>query len=99
MLAPALWMAMTLAATPPAASAQAPGQDHGHGHHHDDGGHHPGGQHGNPADLDAYVAKLESSERDAWQKPDEVIQALGVKQGMVVCDIGAGPGYFSLRLA
>lgn len=98
MLSPALWMAMTLAATPPGSPAQPPDHGHGHGHRHD-GGHHVGGQHGNPADLDGYVAKMESPDRDAWQKPDEVVQALGVKQGMVVCDIGAGPGYFSLRLA
>lgn len=37
--------------------------------------------------------------RDAWQKPHEVIQALGLKPDSVVADIGSGTGYFSTRLA
>ncbi|MFH1237439.1 MAG: methyltransferase domain-containing protein [Candidatus Aenigmatarchaeota archaeon] len=32
-------------------------------------------------------------------RPDEVIVALGLKQGQSVADIGAGGGYFSLRFA
>lgn len=63
---------------------------------HGAGGH---GQHGNPADLDAYLARMEEPERAQWQKPDEVVAALQLKPGQVACDIGAGPGYFSLRLA
>jgi predicted methyltransferase len=37
--------------------------------------------------------------RDAWQKPHEVIQALQLQPDAVVADIGAGTGYFSMRLA
>ena len=37
--------------------------------------------------------------RDAWQKPHEVIQALGLKPDAIVADIGAGTGYFAVRLA
>ena len=37
--------------------------------------------------------------RDAWQKPDLVVDALGIKPGMVVADLGAGTGYFIGRLA
>lgn len=61
--------------------------------------HAPAGSHGNPADLAAYVARLESPERDAWQRPDQVVAVLGLRPGMRVCEIGAGPGYWSLRLA
>lgn len=68
---------------------------HGHGHH--PGGAH--GSHGNPADLDAYVARLDESGRDAWQKPDEVLAALSLREGDRLCDIGAGTGYFALRAA
>ncbi len=57
------------------------------------------GQHGNPANLDSYIAKMEEPERAAWQKPDEVVKALAVSPGQTVCDIGSGPGYFSLRFA
>jgi len=37
--------------------------------------------------------------RDAWQKPHEVIEALGLAPDAVVADIGAGTGYFAARLA
>ena len=37
--------------------------------------------------------------RDAWQLPDKVISALHLKRGQSVADIGAGTGYFSVRLA
>lgn len=37
--------------------------------------------------------------RDAWQMPDKVIAALALKPGQIVCDIGSGTGYFSVRLA
>ncbi|MFN7134369.1 MAG: SAM-dependent methyltransferase, partial [Myxococcales bacterium] len=60
---------------------------------------HAHGAHGNPADVDAYVAHLEAPDRAEWQKPDEVVKALGVRPGQTVCDVGAGPGYFALRLA
>ena len=52
--------------------------------------------HGDPK---AYVAALEDPKRDAYQKPHEVMQALAVREGEVVADIGAGSGYFSVRLA
>lgn len=75
-------------------------QDHGHDH----GPTHGGGdvardRHGNPVDLAAYLARLESPERAAWQKPDELVAALRLRPGAVAADVGAGPGYFTLRLA
>ena len=57
------------------------------------------GTHGNPSDLDAYVARLLDPARDEWQRPAEVLNALALKRGQSACDIGAGPGYFTLRLA
>ena len=73
------------------------------GHHsaHADGGHgHAGhGHNGNPEDLDAYIAKLEEPSRVEWQKPDEVLKAIGLGPGQTACDIGAGPGFFALRMA
>ncbi|MCS7313402.1 MAG: class I SAM-dependent methyltransferase [Acidobacteria bacterium] len=45
------------------------------------------------------VPVLAQANRDAWQKPDEVIRALGLKPGQVVADLGAGKGYFTFRLA
>ncbi len=42
---------------------------------------------------------FDNPERDAWQMPDRVIAGLNLKRGQVVADIGAGTGYFSVRLA
>jgi SAM-dependent methyltransferase len=41
----------------------------------------------------------EGDERDAWQKPEEVLDLLELGVDMVVADIGAGTGYFAVRLA
>jgi ubiquinone/menaquinone biosynthesis C-methylase UbiE len=87
---------------------ERPGHGHRHGpggHHHPHGHGHGGGdpakrdRHGNPEDLCAYLERLESPERAAWQKPDELVATLGLRPGAVACDVGAGPGYFTLRLA
>jgi predicted methyltransferase len=40
-----------------------------------------------------------SRNRDEWQRPNEVMDALGVKPGSRVADIGCGFGYFTFRLA
>ena len=40
-----------------------------------------------------------SRKRDGWQRPAEVFDALGVKPGHRVADIGCGFGYFTFRLA
>jgi predicted methyltransferase len=37
--------------------------------------------------------------RDEWQRPAEVMDALGVKSSHLVADIGCGYGYFTFRLA
>jgi predicted methyltransferase len=48
-----------------------------------------------PEDL----AQLEGPDRDAWQKPDQVMDALGIADGSTVADLGAGGGWFTIRLA
>lgn len=42
---------------------------------------------------------MNSPERDAWQQPKAVIQSLNISPGARVADLGAGGGYFTLRLA
>lgn len=51
------------------------------------------------ADPAAYIKALEDPARDAYQKPREVMDALDLKPGEVIADIGSGSGYFALRLA
>lgn len=45
------------------------------------------------------LAALGQEARDAWQRPAEVLDALGVGEGSVVADIGCGQGYFTAHLA
>lgn len=42
---------------------------------------------------------LEGPDREAWQKPDEIMDVLGIADGAAVADIGAGAGWFTIRLA
>lgn len=42
---------------------------------------------------------LEAPDRAAWQKPDQIMDALNVAEGSKVADIGAGAGWFTIRLA
>lgn len=42
---------------------------------------------------------LESPDRAAWQKPDQIMDALHIAEGAAVADIGAGAGWFTIRLA
>ena len=48
-----------------------------------------------PVDL----GLLEGPDRDLWQMPDLIMDTLGVAEGSVVADIGAGAGWFTIRLA
>jgi predicted methyltransferase len=58
----------------------------------------PGPRHGRlfpPQDL----GLLEGPDRDAWQQPGQVMDALGIADGAFVADVGAGGGWFTVRLA
>ena len=51
-------------------------------------------------DDPARLAKsFDDPKRDAWQMPDRVIAALRLDPAHAVADVGAGTGYFSMRLA
>lgn len=50
-------------------------------------------------DAAKWALQFDSPERAVWQKPDEVIAALALTPAMQVADLGAGTGYFTVRLA
>lgn len=42
---------------------------------------------------------LESPDRDEWQQPDRIMDALLIAEASRVADLGAGGGWFTIRLA
>ena len=54
-------------------------------------------QHRRPVDITQYLEHLDSTARDRDQKPGLVIDALRLKPGMAVADLGSGSGYFTRR--
>jgi predicted methyltransferase len=60
------------------------------GPHHE---HSSGSEHGLP-EVQTYAHRLDDPTRDAWQRPQEVIELLECRPGMTAVDLGAGTGYF-----
>jgi ubiquinone/menaquinone biosynthesis C-methylase UbiE len=48
-----------------------------------------------PEDL----SELEGPDRDEWQHPDKIMDVLGIGEASVVADLGAGSGWFTIKLA
>lgn len=42
---------------------------------------------------------LERQDREATEKPEHVLDVLALREGMTVADVGAGSGYFTVRIA
>ena len=53
--------------------------------------------------AEGWAKVFDAEDRDAWQKPDEVLTAMGLsadgKGAQLVADVGAGTGYFSVKVA
>lgn len=52
-----------------------------------------------PAYNPTLAASLDQGLRDFWQKPEQLLDTLSPLESLTVADIGAGEGYFTLRLA
>lgn len=91
-LRPALVLAVTLGLAAPCAAAETP-QTRPHDHSH------------GPTstrsfeDVDRWTAVFDDPARAEWQKPHLIPAELGLEEGMVVADIGAGTGYFERHFA
>jgi predicted methyltransferase len=48
-----------------------------------------------PEDL----SELEQPDRDEWQRPDKIMDVLGIGEASFVADLGAGSGWFTIKLA
>lgn len=45
------------------------------------------------------LGALEGPDRDAWQEPERIMDSLGITSGTMVADVGAGGGWFTIKLA
>lgn len=52
-----------------------------------------------PKELAGTLKRQLNPKRKKWQKPDVLVRALRLRPGQMVAEIGAGPGYFTPRLA
>jgi len=55
--------------------------------------------HMHKSSVEDLIERFESEERDAYQQPEKVLDYLGDVAGKSIIDIGAGSGYFSIKLA
>ncbi len=100
------WKALALATTvllATGAAAQDPsshGQNGEHAQHEE--GEHAMRLHTTDhsfADAERWSKVFDAEDREAWQKPGEVLALMEIGEGMTVADLGAGTGYFLGPLA
>ena len=65
-----------------------------HGHTH-----HGQGMHHRFDGAEGWAKVFDAKDRDDWQKPEVVLAALELEPKSLVADVGAGTGYFSVRIA
>jgi SAM-dependent methyltransferase len=50
-------------------------------------------------DVNQYIKRFESGDRETYLKRHEIVAALGLRKGMTVADVGAGTGLFTRPIA
>lgn len=78
--------ALLFAACASTHAASEPAHHAEHGHHRFD-------------DPEKWARVFDDPDRDQWQKPRDVVAALNLPHDAKVADLGAGTGYFTMRLA
>lgn len=81
--------------TQPSAPSPTPHKEH----HNKEEGHGKKHYEHSFAGAEEWAKVFDDPARDAWQKPEEVIDALALPPNALVADLGAGTGYFAVRLA
>jgi cyclopropane fatty-acyl-phospholipid synthase-like methyltransferase len=76
-------------------------QDNNHRNEHEHKNEYNGGanHYMHQSSIDELVERFESKDRDKYQQPEKVLEYLGAVDGKKIMDIGAGTGYFSVKLA
>lgn len=88
--------ASTTAQEPPASGDRTETPAHRHAEHH---GHGAATAHHRFDDAERWAKVFDDPERDAWQMPEAVLDFMRLADDAAVADLGAGTGYFSVRLA
>jgi cyclopropane fatty-acyl-phospholipid synthase-like methyltransferase len=78
-------------------------QNKKHEHKHSEKKHHHKkgnevNKHMHNTKVSDLIKRFESPERDAYQQPEKVLDYIGDVKGKKILDIGAGSGYFSVKL-
>lgn len=79
---------VSLFSMPPHEHCSAHDHDHVHGH-----------MDKRFTDADKWAKVFDDPKRDEWQKPEKTIEALNISDNSIIADIGAGTGYFAIRIA
>jgi len=76
-------------------------KEHTETHHTEGKKHHSNeaNDHMHQRYVEELIERFESPERDTYQHPDKVLEYLGDISNKKIMDIGAGSGYFSVKLA
>ena len=76
-----------------------PRVEHRHPGGHDMSAESDRGYHRSFDNAEVWAKEFDDPARDTWQKPEQVLDALGLERTTLVADLGAGTGYFSVRIA
>ncbi len=50
-------------------------------------------------DVERFVGVFEADKREIYKHRERIVETLGLKPGMVVADVGAGTGFYSIMIA